>query len=60
MIRAAGERCHRNPSQPGQSTIINYQSSIPKAAKARDRLALKHHGPFAHLNFPPEEAEAGA
>jgi hypothetical protein len=29
-----------------------------KPAKARDRLALKHHGPYARLNFPPEEPEA--
>jgi hypothetical protein len=29
-----------------------------EAATARDRLALKHHGPYAHLNFPPEETEA--
>ena len=26
-----------------------------EAAKARDRLALELHGPFARLNFPPEE-----
>jgi hypothetical protein len=29
-----------------------------EAAKARDRLALKHHGPYARLNFPEEEIEA--
>ncbi len=47
---------HRNWRQ---STIINYQSSIQKAAKARDRLAAKYHGPYAHLNFPPEEEAEG-
>jgi hypothetical protein len=26
-----------------------------EAAKARDRLALELHGPFARLNFPPED-----
>jgi hypothetical protein len=26
-----------------------------KAAKARDRLALELHGPFARLNFPPDD-----
>jgi hypothetical protein len=28
-----------------------------EAAKARDRLALQHHGPYARLNFPPEGPE---
>lgn len=26
-----------------------------EAAKARDRLALELHGPFARLNFPPDD-----
>jgi hypothetical protein len=29
-----------------------------EATKARDRLAIQLHSPFARLNFPPEDTQA--
>jgi len=38
-----------------KSIYIGYFPTIEKAALAYDKMALKHHGEFARLNFPRKE-----
>lgn len=47
-------KCYVRVTRDGQATNLGPFDDEVEAARARDRIAVELHGPFAYLNFPDE------